>query len=691
MVNRLLAYLPRGNTLDDVVWRRRHLLLQWVLLLHLPGLLLFGLGAGRGLVYTLWVVSPIPLCLAGSLVTRHRRFAEICATGGLTYCSAALVALSGGSIEAHFHFFVMIGFIALYQDWVPFIWNVVFTVLSHGIGSVWRTNLIFNHPAGQASPWVWSGIHGLAVLAACVGVVLFWRTTEDEQQKTLALRAKLADAEIGRRKFTSDMLVNLARRNQSLLYRQLSVINQLEEQEKDPDALADLFRLDHLATRIRRNAESLLVLSGEEPPRTWSNPVLLVDVVRAAIAETEDLDRVAFDVDERLAVSGKAVADLTHLLAELVENAVHFSPPQARVIIRTRPYLQTPGAQVLSVEDWGVGLRPEDQDSANELLANPPEVDLSVSQRLGLHVVARLANRHGISISLTPTPGCGVTAVVVLPPPLFSEEPVTPDGQPDGQPLPSMATARPVKTAIGVGSVAPSVVLAQPAENSFLANGFSANDPSTDDLSRNGFSRYGFPGSRSAANSSSGPGAFSDDPTDPNWPGWFPAAEDASSTPSSGRAMDAARLDEFPLRPRAAAPQRGPSATTSPAAPVVPQAPPPPVVPQAPPRSAVPQGPPVPQAPGPPLSQGPPPPASAGEAQLSRRVPQAHLAPELRRRTATAASDHADPAAPPPDAVQARNALSRYQASRRAARALVEGTADEGDDRSGPGPGGDWA
>ncbi len=293
-------------------------------------------------------------------------------TAGLTYCSAVLVSFSGGSIEAHFHFFIMIGFIALYQDWVPFLWNVVFTVLSHGVGSALRTDLIFTHPAGQTSPWVWSAIHGIAVLAACCGVVIFWETTEREQRKTLDLTRQLADAEITRRRFTSDLLVNLARRNQSLLYRQLGLINQLEDQEEDPDALADLFQLDHLATRIRRNAESLLVLSGEEPPRTWGRPVPLVDVVRAAIAETEDLDRVVFAVDERLAVFGNAVADLTHLVAELVENAVHFSPPEASVIIRTRPYLQSPGAHVLTVEDWGVGMRAEDMSRGQRPAGRPP-------------------------------------------------------------------------------------------------------------------------------------------------------------------------------------------------------------------------------------------------------------------------------------------------------------------------------
>ena len=120
-------------------------------------------------------------------------------------------------------------------------------------------------------------------------MMLFWRVTEESQEEKDRLGRQLSDAEIGRRQFTSDLLTNLARRNQSLLYRQLDIINQLEESEQDPDALAELFRLDHIATRVRRNAENLLVLSGEQPPRTWSEPVPLRDVLRAAIAETEDL------------------------------------------------------------------------------------------------------------------------------------------------------------------------------------------------------------------------------------------------------------------------------------------------------------------------------------------------------------------------------------------------------------------
>jgi signal transduction histidine kinase len=425
VLTKLTEWLPKGNTLDDAAWTRRHRLLEWVLLAHVPGLFVIGVGLGKPVSVTLLSLVPVLVLLAGGhLLAGQRRLASSLVTGGLVYCSAALVGLTGGMIEAHFHFFIIIGFIALYQDWVPFLWNVLFVVVSHGFGTIFYSQLIFNHPAAQQNPWLWSAIHGVAVLFACVGMVIFWRITEDEQsaKEEMGRDLVLADAEIGRQQFTSDMLVNLARRNQSMLYRQLDIINQLEEKERDPDALAELFKLDHLATRVRRNAESLLVLSGEQPPRVWSAPVSLRDVVRAAIAETEDLDRVEFAVDDRLAVAGHSVADLTHLVAELTENAVRFSPPDTVVTIRSRPNRVESGGQVLTVEDWGVGMPEEELATANELLLRPREVDLSVSQRLGFHVVARLAARHKIEVSLGATPGSGLTAVVIMPAALFVDE-----------------------------------------------------------------------------------------------------------------------------------------------------------------------------------------------------------------------------------------------------------------------------
>ena len=436
----VLDFLPRGNTLSDEVWKRRHKLLQLLLAGHLPALFAFGLIRGYALLDVAETLALPLACLVLGHLMRSRRPAAAFITLGLASCSAALVGFSDGAIEAHFHFFIIIGFIALYQDWVPFLLNILFTVLSHGIGSSFVPDLMFNHRSAQDNPWGWSLLHGVAVLAACVGVVLFWKTTEEEQTRSVQLTKRLADAEIGQRRFTSDLLVNLARRNQNLLYRQLELLNQLEDKERDPDALADLFRLDHLATRIRRNAESLLVLSGEESPRTWREPVALVDVVRAAIAEIEDLDRVDYVVDETLSVAGRSVADLTHMFAELLENAVHFSPPNVTVMLRSRPLPSSPGTQLITVEDWGVGMTPKEMSDANMLLQAPREVDLSVSQRLGLHVVARLAQRYGIRVELTGTPGGGVTAVAVLPPAVFA----APGGElvGAGAPVPVGAGAR---------------------------------------------------------------------------------------------------------------------------------------------------------------------------------------------------------------------------------------------------------
>jgi signal transduction histidine kinase len=409
----LIAYLPRGNLLDDAEWNRRHRLLQWVLGIHLPALFVFGLALHHGFAMVAGVLVPPLICVVLGHYITQRRPASVLITAGLTYCSAALVVFSRGSIEAHFHFFIIIGFIALYQDWVPFLWNIGFTVLSHGIGSVYKTDLIFDYPAAQQNPWVWSGIHGAAVLAACVGMVMFWRVSEDDQRARFDLTRQLASAE--RRRFTSQLLVNLARRNQSMLYRQLDIINQLEDKERDPDALAELFQLEHLATRVRRNAESLLVLSGEPPTRTWSAPVPLHEVIRAAIAETEDLERVDIAIDESVAVTGRSVSDLTHLLAELTENAVRYSPPTAGVTIRSRAQVGTDGAHLITIEDWGVGMPPDVLATSNTLLTDPPEVDLTVPQQLGFHVVARLARRHDIAVTLTPTPGGGLTAAVLLP------------------------------------------------------------------------------------------------------------------------------------------------------------------------------------------------------------------------------------------------------------------------------------
>ena len=423
-VRTVRTYLPRGNTLNESTFARRHLFLSWILGLHVPAL--FALGASQG--YDLWHVAlelTVPVaCVVFGRLAINRRLASFFVTAGLVWCSVVLVHLSGGVIEAHFHFFVLIGLIALYQDWVPFLWNVVFTVLSHGAGSAIAGDLMFVHGQGQNRPWTWAAIHGVAVLAACVGEIIFWKHTEHEQQRNVELVADLAAADAARQQAMSELLVNLARRNQSLLNRQLTVITDLELREREPDVLEDLFRLDHLATRIRRNAESLLVLSGDEPARRWGKPVPLGDVVRAAGAEVEDYRRVDVLVNDHIDVEGRAVADLAHLLAELIENATTFSPPSSRVQVRSHLSAGEAMNTVISIEDAGIGMADDDMRAANVLLAEAPEVDLGRSTMLGFHVVARLAQRYGLTVRLAPTPGGGVTAMVTLPDGMVSSRPV---------------------------------------------------------------------------------------------------------------------------------------------------------------------------------------------------------------------------------------------------------------------------
>ncbi|MEU9201571.1 nitrate- and nitrite sensing domain-containing protein [Streptomyces sp. NPDC048332] len=218
-------------------------------------------------------------------------------------------------------------------------------------------------------------------------------------------RAELADG-------ISGVFVNLARRSQVLVHRQLNLLDSMERRADDPDELSDLFRLDHLTTRMRRHAESLIILSGAAPGRAWRMPVSLTNVVRAAVSEIEDYARVEVSRLPDAAVKGTAVADLTHLLAELVENAAQFSPPHTKVRITGEP---VGNGYALEIEDRGLGMGAELLGDANRRIEQAEALDLFDSDRLGLFVVSRLAVRHRIKVQLRTSPYGGTTAVVLLP------------------------------------------------------------------------------------------------------------------------------------------------------------------------------------------------------------------------------------------------------------------------------------
>jgi signal transduction histidine kinase len=231
---------------------------------------------------------------------------------------------------------------------------------------------------------------------------------------------RLAADEARLRGSVSAMFVSLSRRGQSLLERLLRLIDSLELGEQDSERLADLFRMDHLATRMRRNSENLLVLAGQEPPRRWAEPVSLADVTRASVSEIEQYDRVALDIQPGIGVTGNAVADVVHLLAEIAENAATFSAKSTRVTVSGHALRS--GGVLINVIDSGMGMTEEQLAGVNWRLENPPPADVEVSRHMGLFAVAHLAARHGIRVRLRKAPAGGLIAHVWLPDALVSHD-----------------------------------------------------------------------------------------------------------------------------------------------------------------------------------------------------------------------------------------------------------------------------
>ncbi|HZR52053.1 MAG TPA: sensor histidine kinase [Streptosporangiaceae bacterium] len=225
-----------------------------------------------------------------------------------------------------------------------------------------------------------------------------------------AIRSAVEEARL--RRGLNDVFRSLARRSQSLLHRQLTLLDQMERRASDPEALDDLFRLDHLTTRMRRHAEGLVILAGAPAGRSWSSPVRMVDVMRGAIAEVEDYARVSVATRSQAALSGSAVADVIHLLAELVENATTLSPPYTSVRVSGETVAN---GFAIEVEDRGLGMSEQRLAELNERLINPPEFNPSDSEQLGLFVVSQLARRHGIRVTLKASPYGGTEAVVLIP------------------------------------------------------------------------------------------------------------------------------------------------------------------------------------------------------------------------------------------------------------------------------------
>ncbi|MBO4210062.1 sensor histidine kinase, partial [Micromonospora echinofusca] len=248
--------------------------------------------------------------------------------------------------------------------------------------------------------------------------------------QSTAVRSAIDEATL--RRGLNEVFLNIARRSQTLLHRQLALLDRMEHRVEDPDELADLFRVDHLATRMRRHAEDLVILAGAAPGRGWRNPVPMIDVIRGAVSEIEDYARVDVASVQDAATAGRAVGDVIHLLAELIENAAVFSPPETQVRVSGE---LVPNGYAVEITDRGLGMSAEALTAANQRLAEPPDFDPANTARLGLFVVARLGARHGVKVQLRPSAYGGITAVVLIPTGLVVPTPDT--GEPvDGGPTP---------------------------------------------------------------------------------------------------------------------------------------------------------------------------------------------------------------------------------------------------------------
>ena len=495
------------------------------------------------------------------------------------------------------------------------------------------------------------------------------QAVDDIQQ----VAVRLATEQAGLRRSIGDMFTNLARRSQTLIDRQLELIDDLERNETDPETLEHLFRLDHLATRMRRNAEDLIVLSGADPGRHWVQQMTVVDVVRAAAAEVEEYQRVELLPLADLEVAGHVAVDVIHLLAELIENATAFSPPNTKVQIAGQA---VPHGYVIEVEDRGLGMSDEELIQANARLADPPEIDFALSRVLGLYVVGRLSQRHGIKVQLRHSWYGGVTALTLLPNSLL----VWPK-------VPQMVTAEPAAAAMdGPGrELPPPERLTEPAPDQpgdptpiFEAarSDWFVTEPSEPSQLPHHQRRQRAPGSDGDGRQAPRPAAG---PPPPPTPPPTPAPEER-----------AYRTAQFPPPPPAAPPPYRPEPVQAAdeqvplyraerarrrEAPPVPPAAEPPVRHQE--ETPAPPAPPAPAATG----AAPDPAARLTQAGLPRRVPRANMAPGMVASEQAAGGPAPGPAPGPaagptpgrsPDEV--RSMLSSYRTGIERGRTVAGGS-----------------
>ncbi|PWR14368.1 histidine kinase [Micromonospora sicca] len=428
-----------------------------------------------------------------------------------------------------------------------------------------------------------------------------------------AIRTAVEQAEL--RRSVREVFLSLARRTQALVHRQLTLLDAMERREHDAEELEDLFRVDHLATRMRRNAENLIVLSGSTPGRSWRRNVPMVDVVRGAVAEVEDYTRVNVLPLGPVSLAGRAVGDVIHLLAELIENGLSFSPPHTTVEVRGQVVAN---GFAIEIEDRGLGMTDEDLAAANHRIVDRSELNLANAARLGLYVVSRLTERHGVRVQLKESAYGGTTAVVLIPLDLVTDDgpdPVTSGGFRAGS-----GTGGPVAVGAGTGRSEPTgeqpaspVALVEPPRPSTPEDG--RPDDAADDVPAE---------------------------TDPV-PGRVAAGPDEPAVPETGLPTRARRRTGLPGLDGPTYPTGLPVTTARPtgdaAAPVA-------------------------ADPAPVATAGPE--SARTDSGLPVRVRQASIVPELRDEPSASDADSDDDTVRPPE--QVRRMMSSYQSGTRRGR-----------------------
>lgn len=405
--DQMLAALPRGNLLDDAAWSRRHRLLLVLLALHLPVLSVLGILTGRPALQLLVELGPVGAALVAGVLTRSRLARSVAVTAGLVVCSSVLVHLSGGLTEAHFHYFVVLGFVGLYQDWRPYLVALAYVVLGHGVMAAVAPGVIYSDPHALARPWLWSLVHAGFVLAACVAQVILWKQTERQQAAAHDYYARLYEgeravvAQLRQAQDVKDQLIGVVGHEFRTPLTAIQGFARTLDARFDrmhPDAVQTCTQaIERESKRLNRMVTNLLTASEELVPAP-DDHCILHHATRAAVSEITQIAPVvgrAIDVripaDVTVAMSREAT---TQLLSNLLDNAVKFAAPDTDIQVTSRHDDQM---VVLEVANVGPPISEIDRERIFDAFV---QADSSDTRRysgmgLGLHIVAKIVHAYG--------------------------------------------------------------------------------------------------------------------------------------------------------------------------------------------------------------------------------------------------------------------------------------------------------